>query len=173
MEFINEVSLNHFKNNDPNLIIKIINKVIEEVENKNNEAFRINKNGEYSSVVGEFLDILSRNFLQKYNVAIEIDNLSKNSSDYLLFELNQEDFAALLCLLEEAEIITAHKKKLPYLNFCEKHFKHKDSKNQIVGVNRRKLSDKISDIKNGRGGKGMENIKQKLWAVLGEFRYKT
>jgi hypothetical protein len=128
------------------------------------------ENVEYKTTMNHFLISCIYELEDKIKIDKTLFNLTYPSDDKLEFNLQQEELAALLYILNRAQVFnTSNYNDTSILKFCARYFYFKKKGEYQAPTSEKAFSDKYRENMRDTAGKGLEKIIARLKATLQEL----
>lgn len=158
-------------NTDNTDIHKFIYKVLHTVE-ENLAGFKEKgENAVYTDILNRFLQLCTAKLYDKFERRLTMDILTSEINDHLKFNLEQQELAALLFIIQRAGFLNYS--DTSFLRFCAEHFSYNDngksakptSLKNFTSAFSKVASSQVKDPKQGKHS-GLATIVRRLNKVL-------
>lgn len=155
------------KISDPIYLYKISQEFGEIFNNLINNKIVSCSNKDQKSILVGFQKRVNYYLNSKFENEKEVYEINKHYTDFLDFNITQEELISLMYILYSSDMFNANESpKSDFKNFTSKYFRYKKGNEYVCIGNRKWVSNKFSDILSGNGGKGVEKVKKRLLSVL-------
>ena len=121
------------------------------------------KEDDFANVLMDFRDETIKLLHTNFSRFLELDELIQKYEDKLEFNLQQEELAALLFILNKAGFLnTKNFDHSPFIPFCVKYFRFKKKDEYVKIKNKETFADKYREIIRLDSGLGLLKVKEKL-----------
>jgi len=166
-EILSLIITNTEKFTEPKSINNYILSVIDSAKKTIKSLLVKNEDVEYEGVLDNFFSktrkLISKKF---YHIKHQVE-LSDDYEERLEFNLTQEELAALLYILNKAEVFnTINFNDTTFLHFCQQYFYFKYKGEYKRPTSFKTFSDKYREYVRGENGKTLSEIRDKLQKTL-------
>ncbi len=145
-----ELAVHHFRNF-----------IFEEVK-----KLKVEGDHKYSLALEHFYSLCSQGLSSTFE-NVEFFSSLERKTDYLKFDLQQEELVALIWIINEAGLFASKDERPKYfLEFAYQHFKFSKKGKYQSPTSLRILEEKFNEIIRDTAGNGFSKVKQKLQRVL-------
>ncbi|MEO6962225.1 MAG: hypothetical protein ABIY90_09665 [Puia sp.] len=144
----------------------IISSDIRTIEELIREYIKESIDVEFNLVLTEFCKRVRMIAYKEFGIIKRIHELTNDYSDKLKFDISQDQLAALIHILIQAEIIeNPYISDAAVINFCSTYFQFKNQKTGTY-TPAKDLGKKLSKVRNGEADTAVARLKDKLKAVI-------
>jgi hypothetical protein len=159
-----------FSNTDVVAKHKMISVTLELIEKKIKDQLLTHDSDIYKSVMSDFLNHCSYYIHEKFSQDLAVYFSIDKKEDKLEFNLQQEELASLLYIINSAGLInTIDYNDTSFLRFCTQYFYFKKKNSYQKATSIKTLTDKYREIIRETEGSGLRKIKKKLMPILNQI----